>query len=283
MDGVERAASALFGYCVGSLVVVPFDRVKTLLQAQPVVNRRAVAVATEVARQAGLRGLYRGLDAQLLIAPFAVFYYSVYDELLTLQGDDPFAPLYAAALARTLEVTLRMPLELLRTQLQAAPGSLTLLGLVREQRGGALRAWSRGYVPTLARDVPFSVLYWFAYEQAKTKVVVSDTWVPNAAFRTFVHSFICGGLAGTLAAFITTPVDVMKTLRQKAHDGGGLKPASSSLSDITRFLIAHPSATFAGAGPRCLRIPMGLATMMAGIETAKWGFSQRQESTDRGS
>ena len=33
ISGTERAVSALTGYVAGSMVVVPFDRVKTLMQA----------------------------------------------------------------------------------------------------------------------------------------------------------------------------------------------------------------------------------------------------------
>eukprot|EP00913_Durusdinium_trenchii_P012659 g11887.t1 len=61
-----------------------------------------------------------GMDTQLLIAPYTVVYYSLYDELRKLQSDHPLAPLSAAVVARTVEVTLRMPLELLRIPLGTA-------------------------------------------------------------------------------------------------------------------------------------------------------------------
>mmetsp|Transcript_14663 Transcript_14663/g.38991 ORF Transcript_14663/g.38991 Transcript_14663/m.38991 type:complete len:221 (-) Transcript_14663:42-704(-) len=203
-------------------------------------------------------------------------YYSVYDELLQLQDGHPLAPLRAAVLARTLEVTLRTPLELLRTQLQAAEGDVTLLELLRRQRRSSLSSWMRGYFPTLMRDVPFSGMYWFAYEEAKRKVVISERWISGPGTRTWVHSFVCGGFAGMLAALVTTPIDVAKTLRQKLADEAAAGGVLASNRDIARLLLADPRAGFAGLGPRLLRIPLGLATMMSGIETTKWLFQRER-------
>jgi len=183
-NSVDRATSALVGYCMGSMVVVPFDRVKTLMQSAPGSAPSAWNLSMHVMKTDGIRGLYRGLDTQLLIAPYTVIYYSMYDELLHWQGNHALAPLYAACMARTIEVTLRNPLELLRTQLQAASGRLTLLELLRQRRHEPLTTWMRGLSPTLLRDVPFSAIYWLAYENSKKTLAVPDfffhePWIKN--------------------------------------------------------------------------------------------------------
>jgi len=283
ISGYERAVSALAGYVAGSMVVVPFDRVKTLMQASPGAHPPATQVARNVWRKEGLRGLYRGMDTQLLISPYTVIYYSLYDELVKLQKDHPLAPLSAAVVARTVEVTLRMPLELLRTQLQAEEGRLRLRTLLMEQRHRPLSSWMQGYSMTLLRDVPFSAIYWFAYEFVKKKMPEPEM-VSNAALRTLLHGFACGGSAGGLAAFVTCPVDVIKTLRQK-HQTEGISstgPKSGSYRDIFQYLLAKPMAGFSGLGPRLLRIPLGMATMMSGIETCKWAFEWRRQQQDEG-
>ncbi|CAK9058332.1 unnamed protein product [Durusdinium trenchii] len=172
------------------------------MQAAAGKHPAASEVARNVFRREGLRGLYRGMDTQLLIAPYTVVYYSLYDELRKLQSDHPLAPLSAAVVARTVEVTLRMPLELLRTQLQSEEGNLRLRTLLKEQRHKPISSWMQGYSMTLLRDVPFSAIYWFAYEFVKEKLpepeIVSSTglawfltvsscetclWVSSAAVR----------------------------------------------------------------------------------------------------
>merc|ERR1719482_760227 len=80
--------------------------------------------------------------------------------------------------------------------------------LVRREGPGAL--W-KGLSATLWRDVPFSCLYWWGYELLKQRAPRgADGDLPP------VTSFACGSLSGALAAFLTTPFDVLKTRRQVA-------------------------------------------------------------------
>jgi len=52
----------------------------------------------------------------------------------------------------------------------------------------------------------YPAIYWALYETYKTYLPVSEP--------TFWESFIGGALAGSLAAVVTLPFDVVKTLRQ---------------------------------------------------------------------
>uniref|UniRef100_A0A183DSU6 Solute carrier family 25 member 39 n=1 Tax=Gongylonema pulchrum TaxID=637853 RepID=A0A183DSU6_9BILA len=68
----------------------------------------------------------------------------------------------------------------------------------------------RGWSPSLMRDLPFSAVYWTGYEYLKRKALLTlDRKETN-----FLISFACGALSGSLAAFLTTPFDVVKTHRQ---------------------------------------------------------------------
>ena len=73
------------------------------------------------------------------------------------------------------------------------------------------------------------------------------------------------------AAVVTTPVDVIKTIRQQ--QGGG----TTSYATILRTLRDSPAVAFAGLGPRLVRIPVGMATMMAALEHTKRSFEQRRQ------
>eukprot|EP00928_Gymnodinium_smaydae_P034858 TRINITY_DN24618_c0_g1_i1.p1 TRINITY_DN24618_c0_g1~~TRINITY_DN24618_c0_g1_i1.p1 ORF type:complete len:305 (-),score=42.30 TRINITY_DN24618_c0_g1_i1:99-1013(-) len=282
VNALERAVSALAGYTLGSIVVIPFDRLKTLMQvsAQRGEYSSAMVLARRLYATQGVGGLYQGAKPHMLIAPYAILYYSLYSELLELGTGrlGQFAPLGAAIVARTVETTVRMPLELLRTQMQADDGRKTLNACLRAQLSQPAASWLRGYVPTLLRDVPFSAVYWFSYEWFKNQVVIPEQVVSNPGCRTFAHSFSCGAAAGIIAALVTTPTDVIKTVRQQ-HVEAGRTPG---YADILQVLQESPRRAFAGLGPRLIRIPLGLSTMMAGIEVSKWFFKTRKMNGHRG-
>ena len=83
ITATERAISALVGYSCGAVVVLPFDRVKSLLQVSTSSRQMgAVGLARHILATQGLRGLYKGTGPHMLIAPYTVLYYSMYDELL---------------------------------------------------------------------------------------------------------------------------------------------------------------------------------------------------------
>lgn len=129
--------------------MLPFDRVKSLLQVSEAARRQgALAVTRHVISLHGFSGLYQGGMAHMLIAcvrcmraqinghsadhvrahrPYTVFYYSLYDELLSHgkvatsahgPGGHPLLPLLAATAARTVETAARQPLERAASQLQ---------------------------------------------------------------------------------------------------------------------------------------------------------------------
>jgi len=285
VSSFERAISAFVGYTAGAVVVLPFDRVKSLLQVSSTARQQgAVALTRDLLATQGVRGLYKGAGPHMLIAPYTVFYYSLYDELLSRgrasateqQRGAALVPLGAALCARTVETTIRMPLELLRTMMQTSASSVTLGGCVNALLEQPPRAWFRGIVPTLLRDVPFSGLYWLGYETAKDRVSVPPTWITSSGMRKAAESFVSGACAGVLAAILIAPMDVIKTVRQHRLQSG----KASSYASILRVLRDSPNVAFAGLGPRLVRIPAGLATMMAALEATKAYFERARQRND---
>ena len=90
----------------------------------PTLPTGTVAALTHIARWEGPRGLYRGLDASLVMAiPSTVLYYTVYDDFLARLEragvGNLAAPATAGSSARLLATIVMAPLELVRTRAQS--------------------------------------------------------------------------------------------------------------------------------------------------------------------
>ena len=171
----------------------------------------------KIARREGLGTLWRGTDVALMMAiPMVGIYLPLYDYLLQQMhqlaggggsgGADTLAPLAAGALARSAAVYATAPFELVRTRLQAAatapvPAQAALAGagegcspgrraamLLQHVpaagggSGGRLRAAGRmwtGVGATLARDVPFSALYWGLVEPIRAALLPPTSSHPS--------------------------------------------------------------------------------------------------------
>merc|ERR1719309_1552480 len=107
-----------------------------------------------------------------------------------------------------------------------------------------LRGLTRGFGPTLARDVPFSSLYLAFYDLLK-KEVTSNTRL--ASISPEVAHMAAGLGAGLLASLVTQPADVVKTQMQL----GKQRKISSALASIYRE--GGVSGFAVGLAPRMLR------------------------------
>ena len=84
-------------------------------------------------------------------------------------------------------------------------------------------------------------------------------------------AFLSGGLAGAVAALLTTPLDVLKTRRQ-VESGGGSGVGTAGM--LTRIAQAEgPLALFAGVAPRLAKVAPSCAIMIASYEMGKKYFS----------
>lgn len=246
----------------------------------------AVDAFVQIAKKEGIPKLWSGLSPTLVMAvPATVLYYTTYDWLKLKMGynyetSSMGVPVLAGGLARLFAVTVISPLELVRTKMQSRPLTYKeILGCVRTavQDGGLKSLW-RGWGPTILRDVPFSAVLWFNYEMFKAKLMKFY----NLSEPTFPVSFMSGAMGGGIAAYLTTPFDVVKTHRQielgEINIGKKMKQPTSTWGIMRR--INQGSGTrglFAGLGPRLAKVAPACAIMIGTYEYGKKFFHHYNE------
>ncbi|KAI7885604.1 mitochondrial carrier [Lichtheimia hyalospora FSU 10163] len=284
----ERIISACGGALLTMLLMTPLDVVKTRLQTQEIMGVRHLEGTLDglykIARHEGTTALFRGLSAGLLISvPATVNYYAGYDYIRDkikhsrFRGTalDEYSPLWAGATARAFAASIVSPLELFKTRIQASDKEgiaaiwRGIMYMVRQQ--GPSTLW-RGIVPTLLRDVPFSGVYWMAYDRARKHLTRGTQQLDGLA--NFQTAFLAGASSGMLAALVTHPFDVVKTQRQVCTDH------NARATVLMRQIIYTEGYTgfFKGLVPRLFRVAPSCAIMISSYEVGKHFFAHRRNN-----
>ncbi|KAK0519992.1 mitochondrial aspartate-glutamate transporter agc1 [Tilletia horrida] len=222
----------------GATLVYPIDLVKTRMQNQrssvvgePLMYKNSIDCVKQVFRNEGFVGFYSGLGPQLLgVAPEKAIKLTVND-LVRGKARDPVTgdiklawEFIAGGTAGGCQVVFTNPLEIVKIRLQVAgelakaEGSDAVArGAVHIVRQLGLVGLYKGASACLARDIPFSAIYFPAYAHLK-----KDTFHEgkNGKKLSFGEMLASASIAGMPAAFLTTPADVIKTrLQVEARKG----------------------------------------------------------------
>ncbi|RVE53542.1 hypothetical protein evm_001683 [Chilo suppressalis] len=318
----QQMASACSGALITSLFMTPLDVVKIRLQAQQKallsnkcylycnglmehlcpcgetawIPRRVHFHGTmdafyKIAKLEGVPALWSGLSPTLVLAlPCTVIYFVSYEQLRyrmktlynQISGNmtqPMWIPLIAGATARMTAVTIVSPLELIRTKMQSKNLTYGEISSALQQviRYEGCRGLFRGLGSTLLRDVPFSGLYWTTFES--TKRFFNR---PDSEKNTFLFNFFCGSVAGSIAAFVTLPFDVIKTHQQielgekEIYTDGKTQQRASNMQDIARNIYRNHGfkGLFTGLLPRIFKVAPACAIMIATFEYGKQFFQK---------
>ncbi|XP_056639554.1 probable mitochondrial glutathione transporter SLC25A40 [Diorhabda sublineata] len=258
----------------------------------------------KISRNEGILSLWSGLSPTLVLAlPATIVYFVVYEQLKNhfkdkyrekiknvnvYQIQTPlWIPLVSGGVARIISVSLVSPLELFRTKMQSQKLSYLELNQALKtlvKQDGLIGLW-RGIFPTLYRDVPFSAIYWMNYETIKSVMGVTDS-KPS-----FWVSFCAGAFAGTVAASVTTPFDVVKTHQQiefgetNLYNAGDKTKKNRSTIDVIRQIKAKHGVKglFTGLAPRLIKVAPACAIMISTFEYGKVFFNKLGHQHDEGS
>lgn len=171
----------------------------------------------------------------------------------------------AASAGEVVACTVRIPYEVIKirsqTSLAMKVSNVAILRDVLAKEG--LAGLYRGFSSTVIRDLPFSAIQYPIWEKLKARHLKKHNRPANVA-----QSAWYGSIAGGVAAFITTPLDVAKTRIMLADTGDSL--ASGKIFTALGEIRSERgiSGLFAGVVPRVLWISAGAAIFLGTYEKA---------------
>ncbi|KAI5989270.1 mitochondrial carrier domain-containing protein [Pisolithus albus] len=237
--GVNMIAGAMAGITEHA-VMFPIDSIKTRMQVfatTPAAVYTGIGNAfTRISSTEGMRALWRGVSSVILGAgPAHAVHFGTYEFVKDFAGgraggNQPLTTAVAGAAATIASDALMNPFdgELPVISTAVVPiGRLSIILTVIKQRmqvhqsefrsvftamrvvyrNEGLAAFYVSYPTTLMMSVPFTAAQFTVYEQVKRLLNPRGEYSPSS-------HVIAGALAGGVAAGVTTPLDVAKTLLQ---------------------------------------------------------------------
>ena len=276
---VRSAAAGAAAAGAATLVFHPIDTVKTVLQHSA--SARLFPSSTTAISLSRIGGLYRGVfPATLSMAPACAARMGVYEvikaPLLEYErlGVPPTALIaLASAISVVASAMVRAPLDMVKTRMQSgavSAASGTLGALRAAWSSGGLSGVYRGASLALARDVPFFSINLALYENLKaltlsagaaeteTSTEQAGQLAPKEVELSAGETLRIGALAQGVAAWLTNPLDLLKTRVQSAALLPGAAPLGmrGALRDV--IVESGPIGLFRGAVMRVVWIaPQG--------------------------
>ncbi|CAM8944540.1 unnamed protein product [Rhodiola kirilowii] len=213
----HAVAGAMAGICV-SLCLHPVDTVKTVVQSCHLDQKSICDIGRSIVSERGLSGLYRGIASNVassapISAVYTFTYESVKGVLLPLFPKEycSVAHCTAGGCASVATSFIFTPSERIKQQMQVRSNYRNcwnaLTGVI--QKGG-LPSLYAGWGAVLCRNVPHSIIKFYAYENLK-RITMSSLQCKELDT---LQTLACGGVAGSTAALFSTPFDVVKTRLQ---------------------------------------------------------------------
>lgn len=287
-DVLGKMLAAGSAASVAELVTIPVDTSKVRLQVQgegalaagrQVKYRGMVQTMTTVAREEGLRCLYKGLSAglqrQLCFCGIRI---GLYDTVRSMYGDDGtpgtkpkvLTKIAASITTATTAVLLFQPTEVVKVRMQAAgaaspyTGAMNAYATIARQEG--VKGLWRGVSPNVAR---LSVVNC-------TEIVVYDiikSWIMYKGLMTdgVPCHFASALSAGFVTTIIASPVDVVKTRFMNSTVGNAYRNPLHCA--FVMFKTNGPSAFYKGFIPSFTRLGMWNITFFLSYEQIKKVFS----------
>ncbi|KAM7278723.1 hypothetical protein ACFE04_005857 [Oxalis oulophora] len=295
----------------GEGMVHPMDTIKTRVQSQAILTstqtqKGLLQMISTVWVRDGFKGFYRGVAPGITgsLATGATYFGFIESTKTWIEESHPhlgghWAHFIAGGVGDTLGSFVYVPCEVIKQRMQVQGTSASwntgnqMYGyytgmfqagnsIFREQ---GIKGLYAGYGSTLARDVPFAglmvcekkLLYRLKvmfYESLKdASEYGKKKWNLTHQISNSVEGLVLGGLAGGLSAYLTTPLDVIKTRMQVQGSTVRYKSWFDAIHKIWRTEGAK--GMFRGSVPRVTwYIPASALTFMA-VEFLREHFNEK--------
>lgn len=218
-----------------------------------------------VAKQEGLKGLYKGLAPALLRqASYSSIRMGIYEPVRdVISGGKPVEQIsfveraLAGGTAGAIGIGIANPTELIKIRMQAdRAGTRYSKGVIdafaQTVRNEGVRGLWRGVSPNMQRAYIVNAAELASYDQAKTLLVARAGWNPDSKVTHLSSSMI----AGVVAAFASQPVDLIKNRLMNQPAGPGITPMYSGMFDCAVKTVRNESllSLYKGIGANAARI-----------------------------
>ncbi|GBP40726.1 S-adenosylmethionine mitochondrial carrier protein homolog [Eumeta japonica] len=210
------------------------------------------------------------------------------------QNYAPLVHMFAASIGEVLACVVRVPMEIAKQRKQTYIGTQkrSILSILVEcctlaplgtclvclkdnpplerlwfqayKVEGVRRGLYRGFLSTVVRDLPFSFIELPLWELFKRYVREHNDGQINS-----FQSALCGSLAGSIAAAVTTPLDLAKTRIMLAEDYAATRKLKVGPVLHTIYLESGLRGLFAGFLPRITAFGLGGFVFFGAYEYAK--------------
>mmetsp|Transcript_10984 Transcript_10984/g.17905 ORF Transcript_10984/g.17905 Transcript_10984/m.17905 type:complete len:355 (+) Transcript_10984:72-1136(+) len=285
LNAFELCLCGAFATLVGDFVMHPIDTIK-VTQQTAVATLGFFAAIKQIFTTSGPLGFYQGIVPYLIgdgssgAVKFAVFESSKkYLEAKLPERYHSGVQFLTAAIAMLACSVILVPGEVIKTRIQAAAGGSMMGVIAQTLKSEGVGGLFSGYYATLVRDVPYTMLELGVYENIKTFMRKLGN---NGGELSGKEELTAAAITGAVAAFFTTPLDLVKTKLMMQGVGGAAQYSGVAGALASIYSEGGVSGLFVGATARIAWL-VPFTTIYLGVyEASKRQFLLRKHTAAAG-
>ena len=238
--GVRNGLASGLAAAVCKCVLQPFDTIKTVQQTEKVFQG-PVSTAMNIVNERGIFKLWSGLGVTVLgSSPSVAVYFGCYSackrHLMVVFPENMklLAVAMSAVVGNSIASVLRVPYEVVKQRLQTGVHTSTIEAImyISKNEGVGKLLGGGKLTSQMLRDIPYAVATLMSYEILQS--ILSEKMGDKK-----VKDVVCGSMAGGFGAFVTTPMDLIKTRMMKGDEYSNIFNAITRISKeegLTAFM-----------------------------------------------